>query len=70
MSSIIDVTTLHGTEIKYDVEKKQFFARVGGHDIKKSSQSEVEKLIRKMAPFLDSWINKVYFNPAWRTTAF
>lgn len=49
MSNIIDVTTLHGTKIKYDPDKKQFFADIGGREIRKSSQGEVEKFISRLA---------------------
>jgi hypothetical protein len=44
----IVIATVHGTEIRYDPEKKQFFAQVGGRDIRKSSQREIEKLITRM----------------------
>lgn len=47
MDEVIQVTTLHGVEIKYNTEKKQFFASVGGREIRKSSQREVEKFISK-----------------------
>lgn len=64
--NIIDVTTLHGTEIKYDTEKKQFFAHVGGRDIRKSSQRDVEKFIRKMKIGSER-VKGIVLNYSWRT---
>lgn len=49
MSEAIHVAEIHGIKISYDAEKKQFMARVGGRDIKKASQREVEKVISKFA---------------------
>lgn len=46
-SNPIDVATVHDIHISYDPEKKQFSARVGGREIKKASQREVEKIISK-----------------------
>lgn len=47
MSEAITVATVHGVAISYDAEKKQFLATVGGKQIKKASQGEVEKVISK-----------------------
>lgn len=47
MSTDIDVATVHGIVITYNPEKKLFLARVGGRDIKKSSQHQVEKVISR-----------------------
>lgn len=47
MGEAIEVAKVHGIPISYDAEKKLFMARVGGKDIKKASQREVEKVISK-----------------------
>lgn len=49
MSEQMEVATVHGVKITYDPEKKQFLARVGGREIKKSSQGAIEKIISKFA---------------------
>ena len=43
----IEVAKVHGHTITYNADKKQFLARVGGREIKKSSQREVEKVISR-----------------------
>lgn len=43
----IEVATVHGHKISYDADKKQFVARVGAREIRKSSQREVEKVISR-----------------------
>lgn len=49
MDRIIVVTVLHGVEVKYDTEKKQFFAHVGGREIRKTSQNAVEQFIARFS---------------------
>lgn len=63
----VAVTTYRGVEIRYDVEKKQFVARVGQRDVRKPSQRDLEKVIlkfqdgstRKKAIILDKGWNHV-----------
>lgn len=47
MSELLVVNTYRDVPISYDPVKKQFMARVGGRDVKKPSQSAVEKVILK-----------------------
>lgn len=47
MSEALDVVVVHGVTIQYSSQRKQFFARIGGKDVYKSSQGEVEKVISK-----------------------
>lgn len=47
MSELLEVNIYRNVSISYDPEKKQFVARVGGRDVKKPSQSAVEKVILK-----------------------
>jgi hypothetical protein len=49
MGDPITVATVHGVTVSYDAERKQFMARVGGKEIKKASQREVEKIVSKFA---------------------
>lgn len=65
MSNPINVATVHGINISYDPEKKQFSARVGGREIKKASQREVEKVISKFARG-DQRTKAIILNYGWR----
>lgn len=47
MSELLVVNTYRNVPISYDPQKKQFVAMVGGRDVKKPSQSAVEKVILK-----------------------
>lgn len=66
MSNIIDVTTLHGTKIKYDPDKKRFFADIEGREVRKSSQREIEKFISRLVD-KSQRVAAVVLDHSWRT---
>jgi FtsZ-binding cell division protein ZapB len=66
MSADISVASVHGIAITYNPEKKQFLARVGGRDIKKSSQHAVEKVISKFVRGGER-VKGVILHYGWRT---
>lgn len=66
MSEDINVANVHGIAISYNPEKKQFLARVGGRDIKKSSQHQVEKVISRFVRGGER-IKGVILHYGWRT---
>jgi hypothetical protein len=66
MSEAIEIAVVHGVKISYDSEKKLFQARVGGQEIKKSSQRDVEKVISKFVKG-DERVKGVILSYGWRS---
>ena len=66
MSEGIEVAVVHGIRISYDAEKKLFNARVGGKEIRKSSQRDVEKVISKFVRGSER-VKALILDFGWRT---
>lgn len=66
MTEGIEVAVVHGIKITYDAEKKHFLARVGGRDIKKASQRDVEKIISKFVKG-DQRTKGIILDYGWRS---
>lgn len=66
MSEGIEVAVVHGIKISYDAEKKLFNARVGGREIRKSSQRDLEKVISKFVRGGER-VKAIILDYSWRT---
>lgn len=66
MSEGIEVAVVHGIKISYDAEKKLFNARVGGKEIRKSSQRDLEKVISKFVRGTER-VKALILDFGWRT---
>jgi len=61
----IEISEVHGTKIFYDAEKKQFKARLGGREVKKSSQRDLEKIISRFVRG-DERVKGIILDYRWR----